>query len=70
MKDFLPPQQIEIVSDGNIMKFKETYIPREKSGKILYYYKYVKSDQKLGLITGYTEKEITDNIRKEIFKVI
>lgn len=73
MIKFFPPLKIEKTTCNTVMEFNETKIIKDKKGvvsHVLHYYKTIKSPIDIFITSPYTEKEITDYIRKDIFKII
>lgn len=60
------PVKILICSDGNVLEFVRTI----KTKEIIYEYKFIKSETKLGLLMTITDENLTKNIKREIFKPI
>ena len=50
----IPPKEIKVKSDGNVLEFSTTL----KGKETLYVYEYVVSESKLGLKLSLTEKEL------------
>lgn len=61
------PHKIMIVSDSNILQFKEIKVVNKVP---MLYYVYVKSFEKMNMILPLTEKELNEIIRKRIGVVV
>lgn len=59
----MPPKKLTCPTDNNELEYVQTL----KGKELIYEYKFIKSETKLGMIMTISEDQLNQNLKKQIF---